>query len=88
MWASVGCFNLSGWLFSAVERWAWGQPEEELVDRSGSPWDAEARRPSHAEKRKALRRLVLREEIQARLEQTTDPGELQSILESLLQRAA
>src|SRR5262245_23989658 len=88
VWASVGCFNITGWLFSAVERWAWEKPAEELVDRSGSPWDIEQRRASHAEKRKALRRAVLREEIQTRLEQATDPVEFQAILESLLQRAA
>jgi len=88
VWASVGCFNLNGWLYSAVERWAWEQPEEGLVDRSGSPWDAQPRRPSHAEKRKALRRAVLRAEIQACLEQTTDPRELQAVMESLLQRTA
>jgi hypothetical protein len=88
VWASVGCFNINGWLYSAVERWAWEKPEEELRDRSGSPWDAQPRRPSHAEKRHALRRAVLREEIQARLEQMTDPQELQAVVESLLQRAA
>ena len=88
VWASVGCFNINGWLFSAVERWAWQQAEEGLVDRSASPWETEARRPSHAEKRKALRRGVLREEIQARLEQATDPTELQAVVELLLQRAA
>jgi DDE superfamily endonuclease len=88
VWASVGCFNINGWLYGAVERWAWEQPEEALGDRRGSPWDAEARRPSHAEKRKALRRVVLREEIQGRLEQATDATELQAVVESLLQRAA
>jgi DDE superfamily endonuclease len=88
VWASAGCFNINGWLYSAVERWAWDKPEEELVDRSGSPWDAQERRPSHAEKRKALRRAVLREEIRARLERATDPTEFQAVLESLLRRAA
>ena len=39
-----------------TELWAWDRPDEELVDRSASPWDAEPRRPSHADKRKALRR--------------------------------
>ena len=32
---------------------------------SRSPWDTEERRPSHADKRKALQREILREEIQA-----------------------
>jgi len=35
------------------------------VDRSASPWDSEPRRPSHADKRKALQREILQAEIQA-----------------------
>src|SRR5438874_1192108 len=38
-------------MYSLVEAWAWGQSEEELVDRSPSPWDSEPRRPSHQDKR-------------------------------------
>jgi hypothetical protein len=46
----VGAFNLNAWLHTTVEAWAWGRSEEELVDRSQSPWDGEPRRPSHAKK--------------------------------------
>lgn len=88
VWASVGCFNACGWMYSAVERWAWGQREAALVDRSGSPWDGEDRRPSHADKRKALRRAALREEIRARLGQAAGPQEMVDAVESLLQLAA
>ena len=56
VYSNEGCFNLNLWLYSLVEAWAWQRPEEELVDRSPSPWDGEPRRPSHADKRKALRR--------------------------------
>lgn len=88
LWASVGCFNVCGWLYSAVERWAWDKPEEERTDRSDSPWDVEERRPSHADKRKALKRAVLREEMQARLGQAADTPELQEAVECLIQMAA
>jgi len=40
-----------------------------LVDRRGSPWDDPDRRPSHADKRKALQREALRSETLAILEQ-------------------
>ena len=36
-----------------------------LGDRSDSPWDDPERRPSHADRRKALRRLILRNELSA-----------------------
>jgi hypothetical protein len=39
--------------------------EEELVDRSRSPWDQQEWPPSHADKRKALQREILRGEIRA-----------------------
>jgi len=61
--ANKGCFELDGWMYSQTEVWAWDQPDEILVDRSASPWDGEPRRPSHADKRKALQRQVLRNKL-------------------------
>jgi hypothetical protein len=64
VYASIGAFTVNLVLYSVVELWAWAW-DEALVDRSRSPWDTEERRPSHADKRKALQRLILREEIRA-----------------------
>jgi SRSO17 transposase len=85
--ANEGAFNLNGWMYSMVEAWAWEKEEKELVDRSASPWDEEERRPSHAEKRKALQREVLREEIEAVLEAGSDPRRFRQLAEKLLQQA-
>jgi hypothetical protein len=65
VYASIGAFTVNLVLYSVVEVWAWAREEEALVDRSRCPWDTEERRPSHADKRKALQRLILREEIRA-----------------------
>src|SRR5215469_14893051 len=65
VYASIGAFTVNLVLYSVVEVWAWARDEEALVDRSRCPWDTEERRPSHADKRKALQRLILREEIRA-----------------------
>lgn len=86
--ANTGCFNLNGWMYSAVEAWAWTTPEEELVDREGSPWDWEYRRPSHADKRKALQRHALRGEIEAVLAGDPDARQFRALAERLLQMAA
>lgn len=59
VWASVGAWNLLLWLFTMIELWAWRRAESELTDRGGRPWDSEPRRPSHADKRTALRRACL-----------------------------
>jgi hypothetical protein len=64
IWANVGAFHVSAWVHTLVELWAWGQAHEALCDRSASPWDDAQRRPSHADKRKALQRHCLGQEFQ------------------------
>lgn len=63
-WANIAAYHLTLWLHTLIEVWAWHKPKEELVDRSASPWDDAARRPSHADRRNALRRRCLEEEFQ------------------------
>jgi hypothetical protein len=64
VWSNVGALNLNLWVHALVELWGWGRPVEELSDRSESPWDDAARRPSHADRRKALQRQMLEESFQ------------------------
>ena len=56
VWANIGAFNLILWLYTLVELWAWNLSHEQLCDRHRSPWDDPTRRPSHADRCKALRR--------------------------------
>jgi len=78
--------------FLCRELWAWHQPEDKLVDRSASPWDSEWRRPSHADRRKALLRETLREtlrgEIQAAMSGRGQKAKLKTLAERLLLLAA
>jgi DDE superfamily endonuclease len=60
LWSNVGVFNLNLWLHTLTELWAWSQPASKIRDRSASPWDDPDRRPSHADRRNALRRECLR----------------------------
>jgi len=66
VWANIGAWHLLLWLHTLIELWAWHRPESELVDRAARPWDAHPRRPSHADKRNALRRACLRQTFSAR----------------------
>src|SRR5207237_5683725 len=86
--SSEGCFNLNLWMYSLVEAWAWDKPEEELVDRSASPWDSEPRRPSHADKRKALQREALRGEIEEALAGRPTKEKMRALAQRLLDLAA
>jgi Transposase DDE domain len=65
--ASVGAFDINGWMYTAVEAWAWQRPHEQLGDRRACPWDEAGRRPSHQDKRQALQREAWRAETQAAL---------------------
>jgi hypothetical protein len=84
--SNEGCFNLNLWLYSLVEAWAWGRPEEELVDRC--PWDSAPRRPSHQDKRRALQRQVLQAEIDAALCGRPTKGDYRALAQRLLDMAA
>lgn len=86
--ASVGSFNLNVWLYSLVEAWAWAKTAAELVDRVARPWDEEDRRPSHADKRKSLRREIAHQEIQAGLRGRPNKQRFRELAERPLQLAA
>jgi hypothetical protein len=61
VWSNVGALHLSLWVHTRIEVWAWGRPESSLSDRSDRPWDDASRRPSHADRRRALQRELLAE---------------------------
>lgn len=88
IWANVGAFHICLWTFTLTEAWAWGRQEEELVDRSASPWDKASRRPSHADKRRAWRRELLGEEIRAAVRPGVTEAEIQAAADRLLSLAA
>jgi hypothetical protein len=59
VWSSIGCWHINTWLYTLVELVCWDRPAEELVDRSDRSWDNPQRRPSHADRRRTLRRELL-----------------------------
>ena len=88
VWANIGAFHVCLWTFTMTEAWAWGRSDVELVDRSASPWDTPSRRPSHADKRRAWRRVLLSEELRAVLRPGVTEAEIQAAADRLLSLAA
>jgi hypothetical protein len=88
VYANVGAFAVNLVMYTVVEAWAWARADDEVVDRRRSPWDTDDRRPSHADKRKALQRAILREEIQAGLGSRTDDEGFPAVVALLLDMAA
>jgi hypothetical protein len=54
-WANIAAYHVTLWWHTLIELWAWRKSERRLVDRQASPWDDDDRRPSHADRRNALR---------------------------------
>src|SRR5208282_3457487 len=65
IWTNVAAYHLILWMHTLTELWAWNHKRAALSDRRDSPWDDPDRRPSHADRRKALRRLILQTELSA-----------------------
>jgi len=63
IWTNVAVYHLNLWMHTLVELWSWSRSHRELCNREDSPWDDAERRPSHADRRKALQRHILEHEL-------------------------
>jgi hypothetical protein len=63
IWTNLAVYNMNLWMHTFVELWAWNRGHKQICDRSDSPWDDAERRPSHANRRKALRHLIMQNEL-------------------------
>jgi hypothetical protein len=88
VWSNVGALNLNLWVHSLVELWGWNRPAEELSDRFDSPWDDASRRPSHADRRKALRGEMLEGEFQRCVGPRPLPQKIRLLLDRVLRLVA
>ncbi len=88
IWSNLAVYNLNLWMHTLVELWAWDKSGRQLVDRSDSPWDDAERRPSHADRRKALRQHILRTELSAITTAWLLPRKIIQLAQSLMALAA
>jgi len=84
IWANIGAWHLNLWVHTLVELWAWDKPQGQICDRRASPWDDATRRPSHADRRKALRRWILRGQFSSALGSRLLPPKIRRFVEKLL----
>lgn len=87
LWANIGVWHLNLWMHTLVELWAWRRKEKQLVHRDDSPWDRCERRPSHADRRKALQAACLAEEFSRRARHAMLPRKFRTLLKRLLRIA-
>lgn len=84
LWANIAVWHVNLWLYTLTELWAWERSGEDLVHREDSPWDASERRPSHADRRKALQATCLEHEFSQRLPQRQMKQKFRTLLQRLL----
>ncbi len=88
IWNNLAVYNLNLWMHTLVELWAWDRTAERLVDRSDSPWDDPERRPSHANRRKALQPQILRSQLLRITAHWSLPRKILRLAENLVALAA
>jgi hypothetical protein len=88
IWTNLTVYHLNLWMHTLVELWSWNRPHGELTDRSTSPWDDADRRPSHADRRKALRHQILQTELSSLAAAKRLPREILHFTKRLITLAA
>jgi hypothetical protein len=88
IWTNIAVFNLNLWVHTLVECRAWKRPVATLRDRGDSAWDDAERRPSHADRRKALRRETLQNEYSMLSASHRRSSRIRALYRRLLQLAA
>jgi hypothetical protein len=87
LWTNIAVWHLNLWLYTLTELWAWQRSGQELVHREDSPWDNSQRRPSHADRRKALQATCLAEELSCPVPPEQYPEKFRSLLGRLFRIA-
>jgi DDE superfamily endonuclease len=87
IWTNVAVFHLNLWMHTLVELWAWKRSHANLCDRSDSPWNDPDRRPSHANRRRALRQLIIETQLSAITRVWTLPRKILDLTQHLTQLA-
>jgi hypothetical protein len=88
IWTNLAVYNLNLWMHTLVELWAWDKSHEELCNRGDSPWDDATRRPSHANRRKALRQQIMHKHLSSITSAWSLPTTIIQLAESLVALAA
>lgn len=84
VWSNIGCWHLNQWLFTIVELCSWDQAQSELSDRSQRPWDNPDRRPSHADRRRAIAREMLEQQFLTVLPRALQSQKIRDFVASVL----
>jgi len=86
-WSNIGCWHLNQWAYTLTELCCWNTDKSDLVDRRARSWDNPDRRPSHADRKRAICREILEKEFLAVLPPGPDKTKFQTLFETLVDLA-
>ena len=84
VWSNIGCWNLNQWMFTLVELCSWDVAKSDLTDRSDRRWDNRERRPSHADRRRAIAKNMLEKQFLASLPDTPETSKFRQLIAAVL----
>jgi hypothetical protein len=87
VFSNVAAWHVCLWMHTLVELWSWRRSGPQLKQRDDRPWDSAARRPSHADRVKTLRRQAIRETFSAHQAHRRLPRKIQTLLQHLTRLA-
>jgi hypothetical protein len=88
VWSNIGCWHLDQWMYTMVELCAWDAAQADVTDRSDRPWDNPDRRPSHADRRRAISQEMLEKQFLSHLPQTPDSWKFRQLVRDIIRLAA
>jgi len=88
VWSNIACWNINAWLYAMVEIESWDKEKTALVDRNARPWDNVSRRPSHADRRRAIAREMLKNQFYQLLGERQNDEKIRAALTDLINLAA
>ena len=84
VWSNIACWHLNQWLYTLVLLCTWDRAKSSLTDRSDRPWDNPDRRPSHADRRRAIAREILEQQLLTVLPRAPDQDKFRDFLATIL----
>jgi hypothetical protein len=88
LWSNIGCWHLNQWMYALVELSSWDVEKSRLVDRSDRPWDNIHRRPSHADRRRAICKEMLEKQFLTTLPKSPNSRKIRRVLRDLISLSA
>jgi hypothetical protein len=88
VWSNLACWQLNCWMYTLVELESWDVLGADLIDRSDRPWDNPDRRPSHADRRRAVCSKMLSERFSTVLASDANHEKLKRLFDEFLAIAA